>query len=90
MAITNTIFDTMTVFGNKRVVYGKSVVSGGSSGGDVITGLTRVDAFTITMGGASQQGSSVNETLPLDSGTVTVVNETANSTFYWMAIGQSA
>ena len=87
MAITNTTF-SRTIFGNKRVVMGKSVISGGSSGGDVVTGLDYVESFLMNVEGSSQQGCSVNETLPLSSGDVTIVVETANSTVYWEAKGR--
>lgn len=86
MAIANTI-NSQTVFGNKRIVEGKSVLSGTTNTGDVATGLKRVEQFFIAVAGSSQQGSSVNETLPLAGGDVTVVVETNDSTFYWMAIG---
>ena len=87
ITIVNTIF-SRTIFGNKRVVMGKSVISGGASGGDVVTGLDYVESFIPTISGASQQGCSVNETLPLSSGNVTIVVETADSTVYWEAKGR--
>ena len=86
MAITTTILDR-TVFGNKVVVYGKSVLSAGSSSGDVVTSLNYVEMFLMDVAGDTQKGCSVNETLPLSSGTVTAVTETNNQTFYWEALG---
>ena len=86
MALSTTII-ARTVFGNKRAVYGKGVISGGTATGDVVTGLGSVEYFDITVAGATQKGCSVNETLPLASGDVTVVTETNDQTFYWMAIG---
>ena len=86
MAIANTIIDR-TVWGDKRVVYGKSVISGDTNTGDVATGLSRVEMFQVTVSGATQKGCSVNETLPLSGGDVTVVTESNNQTFYWLAIG---
>lgn len=86
MVLTTTIV-ARTVFGNKRVVYGKGVISGGTATGDVTTGLSSVEYFDITVAGAAQKGCSVNETLPLASGDVTVVTETNDQTFYWFAIG---
>lgn len=88
MAIATTInSDEKTVFGNKRVVMGRSVLSGGVSTGDVVTELSKVEMFIPVVSAATQQGVAVNETLPLASGTVTVVVETADSTFDWIAIG---
>lgn len=86
MAIANTII-SRTVFGDKKVVYGKSVLSGGVSTADVVTGLNRVESFFMNVAGGTQKGCSVNETFPLTKGDVTAVVETANGTFYWMAIG---
>ena len=76
-----------TVFGNKRIVMGTYTNAGGSTGGDIVTGLTSVDAIILQTGGAavSTDQSAVNETLPC-TGTVTVVN-TANSSGGWIAIG---
>ena len=74
--------------GNRAVRVGKSVLSGGSSSGDVITGLKYLDILFPIIKGATQQGISVNETFPLSNIDPTVVVETANSTFYWIAIGR--
>lgn len=87
MAITTTI-NSKTASGDKRIVEGKSVLSGGDSTGDVATGLSVVDQFFLIAAGGTQMTCSVDETLPLASGDVSVVIETANSTFYWMAIGR--
>ncbi len=86
MAITTTIA-FRTVMGNKRVVAGKSVLSAGSTGGDVVTGMSRVESFIVTPEGGTQLGHSVDETLPLSGGNVTVEMETSNTTFYWEAKG---
>ncbi len=86
MVITTTEIAKVSL-GNKAMRVGKSVLSGGSSSGDVITGLRTIDVFIPTISGAAQQGISVNETFPLTNTDPTVVVETANSTFYWIAIG---
>jgi hypothetical protein len=86
MTIVNTII-SRTVMGNKRVVKGKSVISGDVATGEVVTGLSRIESFHIEVQGATQKGSSVNESLPLSSGTVTAVTESNNQTFYWTATG---
>lgn len=86
MALATTI-TAQTVFGNKRVVYGKGVISGSTDTGDVETGLNTVESFMITVAGGTQKGCSVNETFPLASGDVTVFTESNDQTFYWMAIG---
>lgn len=88
MAIATTInVDAKTVFGNMRVVFGRSVLSGGVATGQVVTGLSRVLMFIPIVAAAAQQGVAVNETLPLASGLVDVVVETNDSTFDWIAIG---
>ena len=87
MTITTTITDR-SAWGDKRVVYGKSVLSDAATGGDVITSLSRVEHFMVNVQGGTQKGCSVDEDLPLAGGDVTVEVETANGTFYWMAIGR--
>jgi len=86
MAITNTIIDR-SKFGDKEVVWGKSVISGGTNTGDVATGLAYVEMFIPTTAGSAQKGIAVNETLPLSSGDVTIVMESNDGTAYWFAIG---
>ncbi len=87
MAIANTTI-RRTVMGNMRVIIGKSVLSSGATGGDVVTGLARVESFIVTPEGGTQLGHSVNETFPLSKGDVTVEMESANTTFYWEAKGR--
>ena len=74
-----------TVFGNKRIVFGTFASDSGSTGGDVVTGLTGVDFF-VGVSGAGLTGVQINETLPLASGTVTIVTG-PDDTGFWMAIG---
>ena len=83
----STTINFQTVFGNKRIVCGTSVISGDTATGDVVTGLNTVDILFPVVKGATQKGVSVNETFPLATGDVTVVTETNNQTFYWLAIG---
>jgi len=88
MAITTTITsEGRWPVGNRRIVQGRSVLSGGVATGDVVTGLNKVESFVPVVAAATQQGVAVNETLPLSSGDVTVVVETNDSTFDWTAIG---
>ena len=79
----------VTVFGNKRIVEGTYDCSSGSvTGGDIVTGLNRVDQFFIQEKGSSvaTNRSVVNATLPLASGTVTIVTD-ASQLGTWLAIG---
>lgn len=87
MAFTSTV-TARTVFGDKRVVYGTYTNTGGGAGGDIATGLSRVDAIFLQTSGAavSADQSAVDETFPLSGGDVTVVN-TADSDGYYMAFG---
>lgn len=87
MTIVTTI-NGKTVFGNKRVHYGTSVISGDVATDDVVTGLTRVDSMTVVVKGGTQKGSAINETLPISGTDITVVTESNNQTFYWEAIGR--
>ena len=88
MAIATTIL-RRAEFGDQKAIYGKSVLSGATASGDVVTGLKIVNFFTLTRQNAAQKGWSMNETLPLGNagGTVSVVTETNDGTFYWLAIG---
>lgn len=71
------------------MVYGKSAISGTVKTGDVITNLRVVQSFIATIQSDTVSEISVNETLPLlnENGTVTVVTENNDETFYWIAIG---
>jgi len=74
-----------------RMVFGTYSNVGGTTGGDVKTGLKTVLAFLILPGGAAvgTGQSAVNETLPLSNagGIVTIVTN-ATETGVWMAFGQ--
>ena len=95
MVLTTTII-SRTVWGDKDVAYGKGVITGSTATGDVQTGMEIVEMFLMWVQGSTYKGCSVNETLPLSvggaisagaEGKVTVVTETNDQTFYWMAIG---
>ena len=88
MAITTTIL-ARTVWGNRVVVFGKSVLSGTATSGDVATGLRRVIAFDGHENKDAQKGFAVEEDFPLSKGDVTVHIETTDGTFYWTAIGDT-
>ena len=87
MTIVNTIF-RRSVFGNMKIVIGKSVLSGSTNTGDVETGLRQVKSFTITEAGSSAKANSVDETFPKAGGDVTAVTESNDATFYWEAKGR--
>lgn len=74
-----------TVFGNKRIVFGTFTNGVSDTGGEIATGLTTVDFF-IPIGSSLPLTAQVNETLPLASGTVTIVTD-PDLDGYWMAIG---
>ncbi len=84
MTLTQTI-DRRTVVGNLKMVMGHC--TNDSTGGDVATGLRRVESFVLTPLGGTAVEHSVNETFPLDSGDVTVVTENAIN-FSWIAYGR--
>lgn len=83
-AFTKT-FDT--VVGSKRIHGGTYTSTGGSTGGNIYTGLGKVDSFTLTQKGAAVVATKavVNETLPL-ADPITIVT-VANGAGYWKAIG---
>lgn len=87
MAFTVTV-DIRGIMGDRRYVFGKYVNDGGSTGGEVTTGLSRVQHFNIMEQGSSVSSdrSVMNETLPLSKGDVTIVNS-SNETGYFEAWG---
>ena len=87
MAITTTI-TARVPNGDRQTVFGKSVLAGGVTEGDVVVnGLKRVEMFTLVTKKNAQQGVAVNEDFPLAHNTVTCEVEVANDTFYWKARG---
>ena len=74
-----------TIFGNKRVHYG---TFGGSTGGDINTGLRLVETLQLTNKGAGIDTgwAAVNESMPVAGSAVTIVHDSA-ATGYWVAIG---
>ena len=87
MAFTSAVLGT-TVFGNKRVKWGTFTTSSTDTGGDIATGLTRVDMMLLQHSGASvaTDAPAVTETFPLSGGDVTIVT-TKSADGYWLAIG---
>lgn len=77
-----------TVFGNKKIVYGTYVSSGGSTGGDIVTGLTVLENLQLTQTGSAVTTGApvVNETFPLAGGSATIVTD-ANAAGQFVAIG---
>lgn len=63
------------IVGDRWVVEGTFASSGGSTGGDIVTGLRRIENVQLTHTGSAVVASApvVNETLPLDAGSPTIV-----------------
>lgn len=63
------------VDGDRRYVQGTFANTGGSTGGDITTGLDQVEFVALQHTGSSVVASApvVNETLPLNGGDVTIV-----------------
>lgn len=87
MAFTSAVLGT-TVFGNKRVKWGTFTTSSTDTGGDISTGLTRVDMMLLQHSGsaAAADAPAITETFPLSGGDVTIVH-TTSADGYWLAIG---
>jgi hypothetical protein len=88
MVIVNTKL-SHTFFGAKKVVFGKSVISGGVATGDVdlaTMGLKRVTHFKGTVKAAAASSCSCTETFPCIVD-ITIITSAINQTVYWMAIG---
>ena len=77
-----------TQMGNKRVHYGTFTSAGGSTGGDIKTGLHSCEFIVLQQKGSAVVADApvVNEDLPLNGGAVTIVT-TANAVGYWRAEG---
>lgn len=80
-------YTAKTIYPGGRIAAGTYTNSGGSTGGDIDTGLPNVRAFTLTPAGTSVSAnqSVYNETLPLGYGVVTIVTN-ANELGSWIAI----
>lgn len=89
MAFTYAVTDQQ-IEGHKRVLRGTYANDGGSTGGDVVTGLATVESFDIQplAAAAIATQSVVNETFPLSNsnGAVTIVTS-ANESGIWEAKG---
>lgn len=87
MAFTATVQEK-TVFGNKRIHKGTFVNDGGSTGGDITTGLQNCDALILIPVGSSVHTNApvVNETTPVAGGVMTIVTD-ANVSGDFIAIG---
>lgn len=79
---------TTNVFGNKKVVTGVYTNTASGTGGEVKTGLSRVEGFFLAVKDTSTSAAMpvYNETLPLGSGNVTIVT-TADEIGNFIAIG---
>ena len=74
-----------TIFGNKRFKWGTFTNTGTSSGGDIVTGLTKVDNMTFAISSGITEFCPKITTLNT-AGTTTIA--TSNLTCgYWQAFG---
>ena len=86
MTIVTTVRERISL-GNKKMILGTSVLSGSTATGDVAVPLKNIVSMQVTVLGAAQQGSSVDETFPTKDTDPTVLVETNDSSFDWVAIG---
>tara|TARA_R100001460_G_scaffold314_15_gene1568 strand:- start:1318 stop:1584 length:267 start_codon:yes stop_codon:yes gene_type:complete len=88
MAFSYTIENEQILEGNMKIVYG-TWNADSVTGGDIVTGLSRVDVCVLGHTGSAVEAAAavVNETLPLASGSVTIVT-TSGDTGTFIAIGQ--
>lgn len=86
MAFSSTILKKY-IFGNRRYHTG-TWNSAGATGGDIDTGLKRIEIGDAWHKGTAVEADTavVNETFPLASGSMTIV-ATSGDTGYWEAIG---
>ena len=88
MAFSYTIENEQILEGNMKIVY-ETWNADSVTGGDIVTGLSRVDVCVLGHTGSAVEAAAavVNETLPLASGSVTIVT-TSGDTGTFIAIGQ--
>ena len=88
MAFTSSITVRPVAVGNRRMSHGEYLSGGGSTGGDINTGLRTCDLIILQPLGAAvgTNQSVVNETLPVAGSAVTIVTD-ANQGGYWQAWG---
>ena len=87
MAFTVAVLDRQPI-GRNRIVFGTYTNDGGSTGGDIVTGLNNVLSVVLTPLASSISANApvCNETLPLGSGSVTIVTS-ANEVGSFTIIG---
>jgi len=87
LAFSSTKIHVRMPLGNRKLCYG-SWTSPNATGGDITTGLNRVEMCVLTHKGAAVEASTavVNETFPLAGGNVTIV-ATSGDSGYYIAIG---
>lgn len=86
MGFTSTITRKMLIE-DRKLHYGTFTSNSGSTGGDVDTGLRRVDVFWMQVKGSTVGNSPVvDETMPCDGNAVTIKTD-ANAVGQWIAIG---
>ena len=75
--------------GVKKVVTGTFTQASGDTGGDVVTGLRRVEFFSAQPTGTAVIANQivVNETFPAETGNITIVTNAGN-TGNWLAYGE--
>jgi len=88
MAFEFTIENEQILNGNMKIVYG-TWNADGVTGGDIATGLNRVDMCVLGHTGTAVEAAVAvcNETFPLSSGSVTIV-ATSGDKGTFIAIGQ--
>jgi hypothetical protein len=67
---------SVTVMGNKRVIYGTYTNASGDTGGAIVTGLLHVDNFESTC--TSHVGAPMPEVVSNSLGTVTILTGDSN------------
>lgn len=91
MAFTSTIMNNSVpnIVGVKKIVTGTFANTAGSTGGDVLTGLRRVESFEMTHTGSAVVASApvANESFPTATGDITIVT-VADTAGVWTAYGE--
>lgn len=76
--------------GRKKVTHGTFTNTAGSTGGNIDTGLDKVDHIKLQYTGSAviATAPAINETMPSENGSAMTIVTTADADGIWKAVGQ--
>jgi hypothetical protein len=77
----------MNIFGTKKIAWGTFTNANGDTGGNIDTGMNRVDFIALTVNDSAAASATsvptVNETLPIDGSAVTILCLDGQDGYWW-------